>query len=111
MEDQRIEFVCRTDVVAALSACVYVPEAVGEVFNVAGGQTWQMLGGAYVAHFSEVMGIPPQEAKYSDRLGSFDWYDTGESQAALEYQQTSFDRFLQLLERAIEGALGGQGGG
>ena len=108
MEDQRIEFVCRTDAVEALSACVHVPEAVGKVFNVAGGRTWQMLGSAYVARFSEVMGIPPEEARYSDRPGWFDWYDTGESRAVLRHQRTSFGRFLELLERAIEEALGGQ---
>ena len=107
MEDQRIEFVCRTDVVAALSACVRVREAVGKVFNVAGGETWQMLGGAYVARFSEAMGMPPEEAQYSDRPGWFGWYDTDASQAALKYQRTPFDRFLELLEGAIEEALGG----
>ena len=107
MGDQRIEFVCRTDAVAALAACVHVPEAVGKVFNVAGGGTWQMPGSAYVARFSEVMGIPLEEARYSDRPGWFDWYDTDASQAVLKYQRTSFDRFLELLERAIEDALGG----
>jgi nucleoside-diphosphate-sugar epimerase len=103
--DQRIEFVCRDDVVQALAACV--SEAPSDaVFNIAGGPTWRMLGRQYVARFNEVMGLPPEEGQYSERPGYFDWYDTGASQAALGYQQTSFQRFLERLDRAIEDALG-----
>ena len=104
--DQRIEFVCRRDVVEALSVCVQVAEAKGKIFNIAGGPTWRMRGDAYVARFNEVMGMPLEEAVYDDRPGAFDWYDTDESQVALRYQQTSFDRYLGLLESAIEEALG-----
>jgi len=107
VEDQRIEFVCRTDVVKALSACVHTLEAVGKVFNIAGGPTWQMLGRAYVEQFGEVMGLPFDEARYSSQPGYFDWYDTDESQAVLQYQQTTIARFLELLEQAIGEALGG----
>ena len=102
---QRIEFVCRDDVVQALAACVLETPS-REVFNIAGGPTWRMLGREYVARFNEVMGLPPEEGQYSERPGYFDWYDTGASQAALGYQQTSFQRFLELLDRAIEDALG-----
>ena len=109
--DQRIEFVCRDDVVRALAACVERAEAPGAsrsraVFNVAGGPTWRMRGREYVARFNQVMGLPPEEGQYSARAGYFDWYDTDESQAVLGYQQTSFERYLELLDAAIEAALG-----
>jgi len=104
--EQRIEFVCRDDVVQALAACVERADASGQVFNVAGGPTWRMLGREYVARFNEVMGLPPEEGQYSERAGYFDWYDTNESQADLGYQQTSFERFLELLNEAVEAALG-----
>jgi nucleoside-diphosphate-sugar epimerase len=108
--DQRIEFVCRSDVVQALAACAVgaasAPEAPArKVFNIAGGATWRMLGREYVSRFNEVMGLPPEEGRYSERPGYFDWYDTDASQAILGYQQTSFERFLELLDRAIEDAL------
>ena len=113
--DQRIEFVCRDDVVQALAACVAHEaspatgasgaSASGRVFNIAGGSTWRMRGREYVARFNEVMGLPPQEGQYSERPGYFDWYDTGQSQAVLGYQQTSFERYLELLDEAIEAAL------
>ena len=104
--DQRIEFVCRDDVVQALAACVERADLSGQVFTIAGGPTWRMLGREYVARFNEVMGLPPEEGQYSERTGYFDWYDTDESQAALRYQQTPFERFLEWLDAAIEAALG-----
>ncbi len=113
--DQRLEFVCRTDVVAALVACAEIGADSrklcqrGALLNIAGGSMWRMLGREYVAHLNEVMGLPPEEARYSERPGYYDWYDTDESQAMLGYQQTSFERFLALLQGAIEDALKGQG--
>lgn len=104
--EQRIEFVCRDDVVQALAACVEHADASGQVFNIAGGPTWRTLGREYVARLNEVMGLPPEEGQYSERPGYFDWYDTGASQSALRYQRTSFERFLELLDAAIEAALG-----
>jgi UDP-glucose 4-epimerase len=104
--EQRIEFVCRTDVVAALAACVGNERAQGQVFNIAGGPTWRLRGGEYVAQFNAVMGLPPEEGAFSERPGTFDWYDTETSQAVLGYQRTSFGRYIELLEAAIEQAMG-----
>jgi len=103
--EQRIEFVCRDDVVGALAACVERPVPPRQVYNVAGGSTWRMLGREYVARFNEVMGLSPQEAQYDENAGYFDWYDTDEAQAVLGYQRTSFDRFIELLDAAIEAAF------
>ena len=105
--DQRIEFVCRGDVVAALAACAETEGASGKVLNIAGGSTWRMLGREYVARFNEAMGLPAEEARYSERAGYFHWYDTGESQAILGYQRTSYTQFLERLQQAIDDALRG----
>jgi len=105
--EQRIEFVCRSDVVAALAACVGNERAKGQVFNIAGGPTWRMRGSEYVAWFDGVMGLPPEEGAFREEPGTFDWYDTEASQAILGYQHTSFERYVELLEAAIEEAMGG----
>jgi len=105
--DQRLEFVCRTDVVSALAACIGNERAQGKVLNVAGGPTWRMLGREYVARLNGTMGLPPDEGPFSERPGAFDWYDTDGSQAILGYQGTSFARFVELLGEAIEEAMGG----
>jgi nucleoside-diphosphate-sugar epimerase len=104
--DQRIEFVCRDDVVSALAACVERTGALRQVFNVSGGPTWRLLGREYVARFNEVMGLLPDEAVYDAEAGYFDWYDTDDGQAALGYQRTSFEGYIELLDAAIEAAFG-----
>ena len=64
-----------------------------------------MLGREYVARFNEVMGLPSEEAQYDEGAGYFDWYDTDDAQAILGYQRTSYDRFIELLDAAIEAAF------
>ncbi|NQU96133.1 MAG: hypothetical protein HQ548_00625, partial [Chloroflexi bacterium] len=41
------------------------------------------------------------EAVYQDRPGHFDWYETGEGQAALGYQNNSYQAFFQQLDAEI----------
>jgi hypothetical protein len=90
-----------------LAACVERGGTLRQTFNVAGGATWRMLGQDYVACFNGVMGLPQDEASYDEQAGYFDWYDTDAGQAALGYQRTSFDRFVERLDAAIEAAMDG----
>jgi len=76
------------------------------ILNVAGGPTWQMTGETYVARWNEALGLAPEDARYLEQPGAFDWYDTVASQAWLGYQRTSFERFGELLDEAIAQALG-----
>ena len=107
MADQRIEFVCREDVVTAVVRSADASLSGDTVLNIAGGSSWRMRGADYVAAYNDIMGLEPDDARYLDSPGSFGWYDTDESQRLLGYQETSFDRFTLLLERAIEEALSG----
>jgi nucleoside-diphosphate-sugar epimerase len=100
--EQRMEFVNRSDVVKAIFQSVVREKARGTVLNIAGGGSWQMRGKEYVQAIYDVMGVPAEEAAYQENPGSFDWYDTSESQRILEYQETLFSRFLNLLEQAVE---------
>ena len=100
--DQRLEFVCRTDVVAALAACVKVERSASKVFNIAGGSTWRTVGRAYVKDYFDLLGVPIEEAQFQDKPGWCDWYDTEESQRDLGYQQTSYQAYLQQLSNEIQ---------
>jgi hypothetical protein len=104
--EQRIEYIARQDVVSALVACVGNTDAVGAIYNVAGGASWRMRGADYVARTNELLGLDAEDARYSTGNGTFDWYDTLSSQQVLRYQRTSFDSFVEQLGRAIERALG-----
>jgi nucleoside-diphosphate-sugar epimerase len=99
--DQRMEFINRDDVVTAIFQSSVRSQARETVLNIAGGPSWQMLGKEYVQAIYDVMGVPAEEAVYLDGPGSFDWYDTSESQNILGYQETSFSRFIHLLEQDV----------
>jgi len=105
MRDQRMEFICRNDVVTALCNCVANEEVRDKVFNIAGGETWQMLGHEYVEALFNPMGVPAEMAVYMETPGWFHWYRTHDSKAALDYQNTSFQDFLKQLEQAIQELL------
>ncbi len=105
--DQRMEFVSRDDVVASLRNCIDNDAAKSQVYNIAGGPTWQMAGGEYVAALFDLMGVPEEMAVYRESPGWFHWYRTDDSQAALNYQNTTFQDFLGILEKAIQELLQG----
>lgn len=106
MREQRIEFVARDDVVRALLACVEKPGVRDKTHNVAGGPSWQMKGYEYVARFNTLVGLDREDARYLDRPGYYDWYDTEEGQALLGYQAISFEEHLRQMQEAISRALG-----
>jgi len=102
MEDQRIEFIHRDDVVTALCAAIRAEKAKGHVFNIAGGPTWQTTGRAYVKDYFDLLGVPADEARFQERPGWCDWYDTKESQRVLHYQNTPYQTHLDRLHSEVE---------
>ncbi len=107
MADQRMEFVHRDDVVAALHASVDAAGARRKVLNIAGGPTWQTLGRVYVADVFNIMGVPIEEAHYRSTPGWCDWYDTEESQRLLKYQNTPYKDFLGQIQAEVKKLLEG----
>lgn len=103
---QRIELVALSDLVKAMVSLVGREEALGRTLIVAGGPTWRVTGEQYVRRWGEVMDIPVEEMSFQERPGWLNWYDTSESQALLDYQQTSLDAFFKDLEAAVAEALG-----
>lgn len=104
--NQRVEFVYRGDVVRALYAAVEKDESVNKILIIAGGKSWQMLGHEFVAKFLEVLDFPLEDAEYPEKPIYSDWYDTEEAHKILDYQQTSFSRFLELMQQAVREAIG-----
>lgn len=102
MEDQRIEFIHRDDVVTALCTAVKEKTAKGQVFNIAGGPTWRITGRTYVKDYFDLLGVPLEEAKFLERPGWCDWYDTDASQSILHYQNTSYQDHLDRLRKEVE---------
>lgn len=102
MADQRIEFVHRNDVVTAICNSVNVKSARGHIFNIAGGASWRTTGREYVDDYYKLLGVPIEEAQFQSEPGWCDWYDTSESQRVLQYQNNSYQAYLQQLDNEIQ---------
>ena len=103
---QRVEMVHRDDVADAIKASVDTPEAVGNVFNIAGGSSWRLTGKDYVEDFFNFMGAPVEMAVYREEPGWNDWYDTAESQKILKYQNRSYEFYSGEMRSIVEEMMG-----
>lgn len=105
--EQRVEMIHRDDVADAIKNSVDSKEAVGKIFNIAGGDSWRLRGKNYVEDFFQVMGAPVEMAVYRDSTGWNDWYDTTESQRILSYQNRSYsyygDQMKEIIRDMMEG--------
>jgi nucleoside-diphosphate-sugar epimerase len=106
MPEQRVEFVALNDLVTAMINLVDNAAAHGKVFNLGGGKSWQVLGKEYARRYCETLEIAFDAQTYYEQPGWLDWYDTEESQKILNYQNTSFDDFHDMLKAAMDEALG-----
>ena len=104
---QRVEMIHRDDVADALRNAVDSTEAVGKVFNIAGGTSWQLSGKNYVEDFFHVMGAPVDLAVYRETSGWNDWYDTEESQRILKYQNRSYEYYSDQMKAIVEEMMAG----
>jgi nucleoside-diphosphate-sugar epimerase len=99
--DQRVEFIYIEDAARALFSAAVNKKALGRIFNIAGGASWQMTGAKYIERFYEALGVEV-EPNFNEEYTAIDWYDTSKS-AILDYQRVTFDKFLEKLQRvAIE---------
>ena len=105
--EQRVEMVHRDDVVESLFSATRVRKAVGKMFNIGGGPSWQLTGRDYVRDFYDFLGAPVDEAVYRASPGWIDWYDTQESARVLGYQQRSYQHFSNEMRALVEAMMTG----
>lgn len=99
--DQRVEFIYVENAARALFSAAVNKKALGRIFNIAGGASWQMTGAKYIERIYEALGVEV-EPNFNEEYTAIDWYDTSRS-AMLDYQRVTFDKFLEKLQRvAIE---------
>ncbi|MCX6655229.1 MAG: NAD(P)-dependent oxidoreductase [Candidatus Bathyarchaeota archaeon] len=96
---QRVEFIFVEDAAHAIVAALNVAND-KETFNVAGGESWQMLGHEYVDRFYTALG-GEVDPKYSDEFTAVDWYNTRKSRR-LGYQRTPFNQLEEKLKELGE---------
>lgn len=104
--NQRIEFVHLADAADAVVNCVDNEAVTGKILQIAGGQTWQLIGQEYSAAICEAFDFPPESATFQEQPGWTGWYDTNESQRLLQYQNHAFKDFTDQLRVLYKGAIG-----
>ena len=93
--DQRVEFVLVEDAAVAIVNSLETCEG-KEIYNIAGGQSWQMTGEEYINRFYGSLGVEVDPV-FSEEYTAVDWYDTKNGKH-LGYQRTSFNRLEKKLE-------------
>jgi len=93
--DQRVEFIFVDDAAAAIVSSIKACND-REVYNIAGGKSWQMTGEEYIDRFYAALGVEV-EPVFSEEYTAVDWYDT-EKGEKLGYQGTSFNQLEKKLE-------------
>lgn len=95
-EDQRVEFIYVNDSAKALFSSFEMPEAKGQIFNIAGGTSWQVTGGEFIDLFYEALGVEVEPC-FSESYTALDWYDTRRGHF-LCYQRADLNRLLDKLK-------------
>jgi nucleoside-diphosphate-sugar epimerase len=103
--NQRIEFVHLADAANAVANCVGNEAVTGKILQIAGGQTWQLIGQEYSRAICEAFDFPPASATFQEQPGWTGWYDTNESQRLLQYQNHAFEDFIDQLRALYQGAI------
>jgi nucleoside-diphosphate-sugar epimerase len=103
--NQRIEFVHLADAAEAVASCVGNEAVTGKILQIAGGQTWQLIGQEYSCAICEAFDFPPESATFQEQPGWTGWYDTNESQRLLQYQNHAFEDFIDQLRALYKEAI------
>ncbi len=93
--NQRVEFIFVEDAANAIVAALKVVEE-KETFNIAGGESWRMLGHEYVQRFYAALGVEV-DPTFSNVFTAIDWYNTHKSRR-LGYQRTPFEQLEERLK-------------
>ncbi len=98
----RIEFVHTRDVGIALANAVDKAGLWRQVWHIGGGARCQTTYGQMQAQVMALLGQAPlPETVFSKVDYSVDWLDTTASQALLQYQQRTFDDYVQELQMLL----------
>ncbi len=104
--DQRIEFVHTRDVGTAFTNAV-TAKTPSKILLIGGGKSNQMLQREFITKILNAMGpgMLPESAfriaRKSEEWYYTDWVDTNESQQLLQYQNHTYDQYIDDLQRTI----------
>ena len=104
--DQRMEFVLLEDAAGPLAQAAKDPATVGRTYNVAGGESWRMMGREYSADYYGLLMMEPEDAGFLKEPRAFDFYDTADTVRDLGFEPTPYREYLERTRAAIEEMFG-----
>ncbi|MBM4438317.1 MAG: hypothetical protein FJ029_14085 [Actinobacteria bacterium] len=99
---QRLEFVLREDVAAALALAAQSDSLTGLTVHVAGGPTWRMTGERYALDYLQALGLPADMATFLDAPRAFDWYAPSSALTRAGFAPTPYPAYLDRLRAAVQ---------
>ncbi len=100
--DMRIEFVHPRDAGLALANAVDNNEVWNKILLIGGGSNNQLYYKDFMGRMMEALGVGRlPDAAFGSKNAMCDWLDTSESQRLLNYQQHSFDEFVQEVASSL----------
>lgn len=100
--DQRLEFVLREDVAAALALAARTDAFNGHTVHVSGGPSWQTTGERYALDYLDVLGLPADMATFLDTSQAFDWYAPNLALVHAGFAPTPYATYLDRLRAAVQ---------
>jgi nucleoside-diphosphate-sugar epimerase len=104
--EQHVEFIHLSDAAQAVARCVENKAALGRILQIAGGARWRTTGEEYSRGVCGAFDLPAEEATYLPSPNWPAWYETGDSQALLDYQRHSFSDFCGELRQIYREQVG-----
>ncbi len=106
LPNQHIEFVHRDDVVTSICNSVGNEESYNKIFNISGGETWQITGEKYVKDYFEILEVGMENAIYQKDEGHFSWYESKKSNKILQYQNNTYENYLEQIRQDLSKLMG-----
>lgn len=106
LPNQHIEFIHRDDVVTSICNSVGNKESYDKTFNISGGATWQITGEKYVKDYFDILEVGMDNAIYQKDEGHFSWYESKKSNKILQYQNNTYENYLEQIKEDLSNLMG-----
>tara|TARA_S200000501_G_scaffold152924_1_gene144123 strand:- start:11782 stop:12645 length:864 start_codon:yes stop_codon:yes gene_type:complete len=106
LPNQNIEFVHRDDVVTSICNSVNNKDAYNKKLNISGGKTWQITGEEYVQDYFSILEVGMDNAVYQKDEGHFSWYESKKSNKILQYQNNTYEAYLEQIRQDLSKLMG-----
>jgi|GEM_PF-1870414 len=93
------------DAATAIANCAENTKTKGQIFQIAGDESWRMSGEKYSKEICQTFDIPSDSDSYLEEQSWPGWYDTAPAEEALGFQIHKFEDFINQLRNIYQSAI------